>query len=111
MDRPMIRIAVRIFGILCLAGSFVALVVDGTRSIAVNELSFARLADLLQHVLGPRFDTIKPAIERNISPLLWDPVFIHLIQIPTFIALALLGVLSILLTRRRAAKIGYITRP
>lgn len=107
----MIRLAVRIFGILCLAGAFVALVVDGTRSIAVNELSIARLADLLHHVLGPRFDAIKPAIERNISPLLWDPVFVHLIKIPTFIVLALLGVFSIWLTRRRAAKIGYIARP
>jgi hypothetical protein len=42
----MIRFLVRAMGYLCLAGAFVGLVIDGTRSIASGVLTYARLGDV-----------------------------------------------------------------
>ena len=109
--KTMFRVLFRITGILALAGAFVALVVDGTRSIAAGQISMARLGDPLQQALGPKFANLQPLIERNISPLLWDPVLVRLLLVPTWVALMLLGCLLILATRQRRAKIGFATRP
>lgn len=107
----MLRLLFRLAGILSLAGAFVALVVDGTRSIAAGEPGMARLGEQLQQVLGPKYAVIQPAVERNISPLLWDPVLVRLFQAPTWGVLAIVGILLILLTKPREPQIGYSVRP
>ena len=107
----MFRILLRVTGMLALAGAFVALVVDGTRSIAAGQITMTRLGEALQQVLGTKFAALQPAIERNISPLLWDPVMVRLLWTPTWAVLMLLGCLLILAARKRGGQIGFASRP
>ena len=107
----MIGLLLRVLGWLMLAGGFVALVVDGTQSIAADALRWTALGQHLAQALGPRFAAIQPAVERNLSPLLWDPVLTRLFQVPTFIALVVAGSILILASGRRRPAIGYSSRP
>ena len=107
----MVRLFFRIAGWLALAASFVATVIDGTQSIAADAIMLTASGQLLAQVLGARFAAIQPAVERNISPLLWDPVLATLFRLPAFAVLAALGVLLILATARRGERIGYSSRP
>ncbi len=106
----MFRILLRILGILALAGGFVTLVVDGTRSIAAGEVSMAGLGEVSQQVLGPKFASLQPAIAR-LSPLLWDPVALGVLAAPLWIVLVAPGIMLVLATRRREPKIGFSARP
>lgn len=107
----MFRLFFRIAGWLALAGSFVAAVIDGTQSIAADEIELTGFGQFLGQVLGTRFAAIQPAVERNITPLLWDPVLVQMFRVPSFAVLALLGVLLVLATERRRKRIGYSSRP
>ena len=106
----MFRLLFRILAILALAGGFVALVVDGTRSIAAGEISMAGFGEVLQQALGPKFATLQPALAR-LTPLLWDPVALKVLATPLWIVLILLGIFLVLATRRREPKIGFSSRP
>ena len=107
----MFRLLFRIAGWLALAGSFVAIVIDGTKSIAADEIKLTGFGQLLAQSLGERFAAIQPAVERNITPFLWDPVLVQMFRVPAFAVLALLGVLLVLATARRRKRIGYSSRP
>lgn len=107
----MIRLLFRLLGILALAGAFVMAVIDGTSSIAAGEWVITGAKALLIRVLGDKFALIQPAIERHVTPLLWDPVLASLLALPAFSLLALLGALLILATAKRRPKIGFSSRP
>lgn len=107
----MFRLLFRTIGILALAAAFVALVVDGTRSIAAGEITMARLGDMAQQVLGAKFATLQPLIERNLTPLLWSLVVANLLALPLWVVMAILGILLVLATGARQDSIGFSTRP
>lgn len=107
----MIRLLFRLLGIMALAGAFVMAVVDGTSSIAAGEWVITGTKALLVQMLGDRFALIQPAIERHMTPLLWDPVLVALLGLPVFAVLALLGALLILATGKRRPTIGFSSRP
>ena len=44
---------------------------------------------------------LQPAIERYILPALWDPVVLTVLELPLAVVLAVLGVVLMLLARRR----------
>lgn len=106
----MIRLIFRSFGILALACAFVALVVDGTRSIAAGEIMMARLGEIAQHALGAKFAALQPLIERNITPLLWSLVVERLLLVPLWLVLAALGIGLVLATQARRDEIGLSSR-
>ena len=107
----MIGLLLRVLGWLLLAGGFVALVVDGTQSIAADALRWTPFGQHLAQLLGARFAAIQPAVERNLSPLLWDPVLARLFQVPSFVVLVLAGSVLILASGRRPPPIGHSSRP
>ena len=107
----MFRLIFRSFGILALASAFVALVVDGTRSIAAGEIMMARLGEMAQQALGAKFAALQPLIERNLTPLLWNLVVERLLLVPLWIVLAALGILLVLATQARRDDIGFSPRP
>jgi hypothetical protein len=106
----MIRFLLRVAALLLLAAGFVALVLDGTRSIAADRLVWLDAGTLAQTFAATRFAQWQPAAER-LSPVLWDPVMVTALKGPVFLHLALLGALLLWLTRRPAPKIGYSSRP
>lgn len=105
-----LRFLVRMLGYLLVAGGFIALLTDGARSIANSVLRFTPLGETLLTLVGERFRLLQPAIERNLHPMLWDPVLINVLQLPTAAAGLLLGLLLLWLGAARKPVIGIVTR-
>ncbi len=106
----MFRFLFRLIGLALVAGGFVQLVVDGSRSIANSALTWTPLGESLFLLLRERYLLLQPAIERHIHPLVWDPVVLNLTLVPTCIVAILLGLLLIRLGRSREMQLGYVTR-
>lgn len=106
----MIRFLVRFLGYGLVAAGFVSLVIDGARSIANSAPVITPLAETLATLLRERYALIQPAIERNIHPLLWDPVLLWLTLAPTALVALGLGFLLVRLGARPDAEIGIVTR-
>ena len=97
----MIRFLFRAAALFLLAAAFVALVLDGARSIAASRLALLDAATLLQAIAPQKLALLQPAAER-LWPALWDPVLVNALKAPAFVYLALLGALLLRLTRRAA---------
>jgi hypothetical protein len=106
----MLRFLLRVLGFLSVAAGFVVLVLDGARSIANSMLLPTPLSDTLAILLRGRYGLIQPMVERNLHPLLWDPVLVNLLRAPTALAALLLGFLLLRLGARPRPKIGIVTR-
>jgi hypothetical protein len=109
----MIRFLVRTLGLVFLAAAFIFLVIDGTKSIAANALfpplltplneTWTQLHELLH---APSLQQLQPAIEQ-VSPWLWDPLTLAVLSAPTFAVIGALGVILVVVGRRRKPLIGY----
>lgn len=106
----MLRFLLRVLGFLSVAAGFVVLVLDGARSIANSVLLLTPLSETLAILLRERYALIQPVTERNLHPLLWDPVLVNLLKTPTAFAALLLGFLLLKLGARPQPKIGIVTR-
>lgn len=106
---PMFRLLFRFTGLLVLAVAFVALVVDGTRSIASGRIDLLPLGRACTLLAPDAFQKIHDAIEGHL-PLLWDPVLVTLLLLPCWVVLGATGMVLMALTRRRAPVIGYSRR-
>ncbi len=106
----MLRFLVRLIGYGFVAAGFVALVIDGARSIANSQLLFTPLGEALHGLLRERYLLVQPAIERHLHPLLWDPVALNLTLAPTAAVALALGFVLLWLGRRREPGIGVVTR-
>jgi len=105
-----VRFLVRLIGYLFVAGGFIAAVLDGARSIANSAPRFTALGDTVAAVLHERYALIQPAIERNIHPLLWDPVLLTLLRMPVALVALFLGFCLLWLGQKPQPRIGFVTR-
>lgn len=86
------------------------MLMDGARSIANSGLFLTSMGEFGVRMMGERFMQIQPVIERQIHPLLWDPLLFNILRLPVaFIALAF-GFLMLWLGRSSVQQIGYLTR-
>lgn len=104
------RFLLRLIGYLSVAAGFVALVIDGARSIANAGLRFTPLGEVLIAVIQERYQQIQPAIERNLHPWLWDPLVLSVLRAPAAVIALLLGFALLWLGRRPQETIGIVTR-
>ena len=102
----MIRFAFRFFGMLLLAGGFAALLYDGTRTIAANAIAITPLSDTWNNFHSTSLQTLQNAVERSM-PFLWDPVMRTVLAAPTCLVFAVLGLLLMLIGRKKKPVIGY----
>ena len=105
----MLRLFFRLVGLLLLAGAFAALIVDGTRSVAAARIALLPLGRAVSAVAPDAFVKLQAATETHL-PLLWDPVLVTVLLLPTWVVLGAIGLLLMTLTRRPARKIGYSRR-
>jgi len=105
-----IRLVVRILGLALLAGAFAAAVIDGAASIAANQLSITPVGRPLYLIFPNKFPLVQAFIERQIHPLLWDPVLVDVLRLPTWLVLAVVGLGLFYLVRRRPPPIGHSNR-
>jgi uncharacterized membrane protein YdfJ with MMPL/SSD domain len=106
----MIRLILRFLGLLFLAAAFAALVVDGTRSIAGGALSLTPLGQTLVWLMPEKFATLKLALQHALPRFLWDPVTVHVLAMPTWLVIGVLGILLMLITQKPRPRIGYSDR-
>jgi hypothetical protein len=105
-----IRLLVRLLGLALLAGAFAAGVIDGAASIAADQLSITPIGRPLYLVFPNKFPLVQAFVERQIHPLLWDPVLVNILMLPTWLVLAVIGVGLFYVVRRRPPPIGHSNR-
>lgn len=105
----MFRFFFRTVGVFLLAGAFAALVIDGTRSIAGGMLSLTPLGKTIAWLAPDKVAGLKPSID-HFNSFLWDPLMVHLLLLPTWLVIGILGTLIMALTQKPRPKIGYSSR-
>jgi hypothetical protein len=103
----MIRFLLRFLGLICLAAAFILLIYDGTKSIAGNNLYLTTVRALWELINAGSLAKLRPVIEPYAGGLLWDPAMVSILAAPSWSLLGLLGILLILLGRKKKPLIGY----
>ena len=103
----MIRFVFRFIGLWILAAGFVALVRDGTKSIAGNALFVTRLGEDWNNIHGGSLEALKALVERYTGSSLWDLASLYVLGAPTWLVLAILGSILMLIGRKKKPLIGY----
>ncbi|MEZ5839762.1 MAG: hypothetical protein R3D02_04830 [Hyphomicrobiales bacterium] len=97
----MFRFLIRVLGLWLLALSFVFLVVDGTRSIADGTPTFSALGELWYDFDPASLNLAQAAVERHLSPVVWDPVLQWLLMVPAWVVAGVIGVMLTYAGRKR----------
>jgi len=103
----MIRFLLRFIGLLCLAAAFILVIYDGTKSIAGSAVSLTSLRALWELINPASLARLEPLIKPYAGGLLWDPLMLALLSAPAWSVLGVLGIIFILLGRRKRPLIGY----
>jgi hypothetical protein len=107
----MLRFLARSCGLVLLAAGFAALIIDGTRSIAASALMISPFGDMCAYLFPRLFPLLQPAVERNLHPLLWDPILKGFLMAPSWVVLPAFGFLLLWMAKRRRIAIGHSSRP
>ena len=103
----MIRFVFRFFGLWILAAGFVALVRDGTKSIAGNAIFITRLGEDWNNLHAASQDALNALVTRYAGLAAWELVTLYLLAAPTWLVLGIVGSLFILIGRKKKPLIGY----
>jgi hypothetical protein len=103
----MIRFLFRFIGVLCLAAAFILVIYDGTKSIAGNNLYLTSVQALWDLINAGSLAQLKPQIQSYANGVLWDPVMLTLLAAPSWSVLGGLGIIFVLLGRKKKPLIGY----
>lgn len=102
----MIRFLLRFLGVLILAAAFILLVYDGAKSIADSRLYIYKLGQLWTDINAGSLQSLQAAIEAQLT-WLWNPVLLTVLEQPAWLVLGVIGILFILLGRKKKPLIGY----
>jgi hypothetical protein len=103
----MIRFVFRFFGLWILAAGFVALVRDGTKSIAGNAVFMTGLRDDWNNIHGASLDALKVLVEKYAGVPTWEFLDTYIRVTPTWLVLGIIGSILILIGRKKKPLIGY----
>jgi len=103
----MIRFLFRFLGLICLAAAFTLLIYDGTKSIAANNVYLTSVRVLWDLINAGSLTRLKPLIAPYAGGMLWDPGMLFILAAPSWSVLGVVGILCLLLGRRRKPLIGY----
>jgi hypothetical protein len=106
----MFRLLLRFLGLCLLATAFVTLIVDAMRSVTSGTLYITSIGESLMALLPGSFVLARDFIERHVHPVIWDPVLIDLLRSPVWLALGVIGGLTIWLGGKPAPKFGFSSR-
>ena len=104
----MIRFLLRFIGLICLAAAFILLIYDGTKSIAGNTVFLTSVRALWELINAGSLASLKPMIEPYAGGYLWDPFMLAILAAPSWSLLGALGILFLLLGRKKKPLIGYV---
>jgi hypothetical protein len=103
-----LKFLARSLGLLLVAAGFIGLVIDGTRSIVNNGLSFLSLASLASTAVPGGMTGLESRIAQPSFAWLWDPFVVNLLQLPASLTGFLLGAILLWLGQRSVEPIGYL---
>jgi hypothetical protein len=103
-----LKFLARSLGLVLVAAGFVGLVIDGTRSIVNNSISFASLAGMINALVPGGISGLQEKVIAQIHPLLWDPVLLHVVQLPASVTAFFLGAFLLWLGQKPLEPIGYL---
>jgi hypothetical protein len=103
----MIRFLFRSVGFLCLAAAFLLVIYDGTKSIAGGAVFITDVRTLWDMLNAASLQALQPAIESRFGYVAWDPVFRGFLDAPSWAVMGILGIVLILLGRKKRPVIGY----
>ena len=101
----MIRFFIRMCGLFVFAAAFVALVIDGSRSIAANALLVTPLADVLAVLFPGMAEQTGASLQQTGMPVL-RAALEWFTACPTYLILGPLGLLLMLAGRKRRPPLG-----
>ena len=103
----MIRFLFRFIGLICLAAAFILVIYDGTKSIAGDKLYITSVRALWDTINAASLAQLKPVILPYAHGMLWDPGMLSFLAAPSWAVLGFLGVIFVLLGRKKKPLIGY----
>lgn len=62
------------------------------------------LGGVIFRLAPPFLNTLQAGVQRNLAPWLWDSVFLPVLEAPSWVVPAVLGLLLLLVSRRRRAR-------
>ena len=101
------RFLLRFIGLWLLAGAFVALIIDGTGSIAGGNMRFTTFGRTWDNLHQESKPAVKAFVDRHAPPWVWTSVVQVVLDQPTWIVLGVVGAVLVLLGRKKARLIGY----
>jgi hypothetical protein len=107
----MIGFLARFIGLWMIAGALVALVIDGTKTIAAAALTVTPLGQswfsISQSTLIASQTFIQEKVEAYIGHWLWDPLIMWILLLPTWLVLGLIGAWLVYVGRKRRLRAAY----
>jgi hypothetical protein len=103
----MIRFVLRFVGLLLLALGFIFLVYDGIRSISDGNVLLTRTTEVWNAVNDRSLVAFQALVEQRAGPDIWQVAVAPLLNQPASAAACVLGVLLIVLGRKKKPLIGY----
>jgi hypothetical protein len=103
----MIRFVLRFVGLLLLALGFIFLVYDGIRSISDGSILITKTSYVWNAVNDASLQSFQAFIERRAGPDIWQFGLAPLLQQPAAAVAAVLGIVLIVLGRKKKKLIGY----
>ena len=107
----MIAFLARFVGLWFIAGALVAVVVDGTKTIAASRLTVTPLG-LAWYTMSPSSlmatqTFVQQRIEAYIGHWLWDPAIQWILQMPSWLVFGAIGAMLAYLGRKRQPRPAY----
>jgi hypothetical protein len=107
----MIGFLARFIGLWMVAGALVALVIDGTKTIAASALTMTPMG-LAWYSLSPSSlmqtqEFVQRTIEAYIGHWLWDPIIQWVLMAPAWAVLGIIGGWLLYIGRRRRPQPAY----
>ncbi len=103
----MIRGLLRFIGLLCLAVGFVALIRDGTKTIAGSKVFYETLRNDWINLHQTSLESFLRLGAQHVPDWIWKPASDAVLDNPTWLAFGIVGALLILLGRKKKPLIGY----
>jgi hypothetical protein len=102
----MIRSLFRAIGLVLLAAGFIFFVYDGTKSIADHTVYISTFSQTWTDIHQQSLQALRDFVEKS-AAWLWNPLLQTILEQPTWLVLGTLGMILILLGRRKKPLIGY----
>ncbi|UXN61634.1 hypothetical protein [Phyllobacterium zundukense] len=102
----MIRFMFRLLAYVALSLAIIAAVLDAARSVGASQLMMTSLQDSWQSLSASSLALAQTSIKTHISPILWDPLMLWILEAPTFSVFALLAFLFYAMGYKRESRAG-----